>query len=183
MVRVIDSHIEPEYTDAPGKDPALKRTAKMMTTCPACFEFFKSSHDFKYMGMNAEFSSGYAVRDVDNLPYRIYYCHMCDSVFAARVHFKRCPHKNEIIEYDTEQGQTHYVTCLEPGFKCDKCRKDVPVHHWICPILDKAPVIRFMDVYNDPWFKKMNRELLDESMVTDIEAMRKWMKDKIIRRR
>ena len=182
MVKVIDGHVEIEYADAPGKDPDLKRSAKMMTTCPACFEFFKSSNDFKYMGMNAEFSSGYAVRDVDNLPYRIYYCHMCDSVFAARVHFKRCPHKNQIIEYDTDQGQAHYVTCLEPGFKCDKCR-NLPVHHWFCEILDRAPVIRFMDVYNDPWFNQMKRELLDEMMISDREAMKAWMTDKIISRR
>ena len=183
MVRVIDGHIPIDYADAPGKDPTLKRTAKMMTTCPACFEFFKKSNDFKYMGKNAEFSGGYAVRDVDNLPYRIYYCHMCDSVFASRVHFKKCTYKDEIIEYDTDMGQNHYTTCLEPGFQCDRCRRDLPVHEWFCTTLDSSPVIRFMDVYNDPWFIKYKRELLDEVMISDREAMKKWMNDKIIRRR
>lgn len=182
MVKVINGPVKEERADAPGKVPDRKPTT-MRTTCPACHQFFKKTKDFSFLGSNAEFMMGYVVRDVDQKAYRPYFCHKCKAISASRVHFKRCRYKDEIIEYDTELGNTHYVTCRDPGFVCDKCDTQIAIHKWFCTELDISPPIRFLDVYNDPWFEKMNREWFDEALITDREAMEKWITDNILTKR
>jgi hypothetical protein len=188
MVKVIDGPVkEEEIEDAPVHEPDYKG-ARFLTTCPACADSFRETQDLKYTGKNAWFIGAYIVSDKTNRPFRVYYCpmhHIKNGVdvgsvtFAAEVHFKRCPYKDVLVEYDTELGQTHYVTCLEPDFKCDRSRKDLPPHHWFCETLDKAPVVRFMDVYSSPWFEKMGRTLLDEALVSDQQELKKWLEKRI----
>jgi hypothetical protein len=193
MVKLLEGKPIEYDADVPNKETQMRRPSKLNTTCPACLETFKVTNDFKFMGKNAQFTSLYAVRDVDNQPYRIYFCPMNhihpqsgqyvgSTVFATRVHFKKCAYKDEIIEYDTELGYIHYVTCLEPHFKCDQCRKDLAVHKWVCQHLDDAEFLRFVDVVDSPWFETMDRELVDEAVVNDIGAMREWIEKKKLRR-
>lgn len=178
--------------DAPGKEPQLRRPASMPTTCPACFQSYKATGNNAFLRTHAMFTGCYGVRETDGRTYRIYYCPMNhvvngqnvgSTVFAQVVHFKRCPYKNEIIEQDTDEGYNHYVTCLEPGFQCDQCRRNVSIKHWFCEVLDNAPFVRFIDVYNDPWFERMQREWIDEEILGSTEAIRKWMEDRVIPRR
>jgi len=194
MVRIIsvEGAPPPRMAEAPGKEPSLKRPASLSTTCPECFRSYKTTNDNKYLGAHAEYTGCYGVRDVDGRTYRIYFCpmdhvvngrHVGSVVFVQVVHFRRCPYKNEIIEQDTDGGYNHYVTCLEPYFECDRCRRNVPVKQWFCETLDVAPMVRFIDVYNDPWFEKMKREWIDEEILGSTEGIRKWMEEKVMQRR
>ncbi len=140
--------------------------------------------------MNAVFPGLYALSDSYNLPQRIYFCEMNhlarnkqtgqidevgSAITAQRVSFKRCQYKDVIVEQDTEGGFNHYVSCLEPAFKCDRCRRDIPTHHWLCPDLDASPTIPWEDIYDSQWFTDLGREIVPEQIITNPEVYRQWM--------
>lgn len=192
MVKIIKGAPPPPVAEAPGHEPDIKRPAEPMHTCQTCFHSFKETKDPKFLGAHAEFTGWYWVSEKSGLANRVYFCpmeHVVKGVnvggiiFAAAVHFRRCPYKDEIIEQETGAGLNKYVTCLEPYFRCDRCRRDLPLKDWFCETLDKAPIVRFIDVYNDPWFERMEREWIDEEMLTSTEGVRKWLEKRQMRRR
>ncbi len=192
MVKIIRGGPPPQTVDAPGHEPDIKRPAEGLHSCGVCFSSYKETRDPKFLGAHAEFTKAYWVSEGNGQTHRVYFCPMYHVVkgqqvggivFAAVVHFRRCPYKNEIIEQETTGGDNKYVTCLEPFFKCDRARHDLPLKEWFCETLDAAPLVRFIDVYNDPWFAKMEREWIDEDMLKDTEGFRKWQESRKMKKR
>jgi len=129
------------------------------------------------------FSGLYAINPGNNQPYRIYFCSTCGWLSAAFVHFNRCAYRDVLVETDTDAGDIHYTSCLEPTFKCPKARHDLPLRDWFCVELDKAPTVRFIDVMNSPYFEQMGRKVMDEEQINDPQAVRDWIETKVIRNR
>jgi len=175
VVRVIKPVEARRVADAPKGEHPIRKKRTFRTHCRACADYFKETKDFKYTRKDsAEFSGLYVLRDVDGLPYRIYFCEICGSIFAAPVRFKRCPYMDVIIEQDSERGLNHYVTCLEPDFPCDLCRRDLAPHHWFCNHLDVAPEIPWEQIYNTEWWTQTDRHLIPEQEVMNPELYRQW---------
>jgi len=146
--------------------------------CKGCEELWRKTKDFKYTRPNCVFSGLYAVNPSNHQPYRIYFCSTCGWLSAAAVHFNRCRYKDVLVETDTDQGDIHYTSCLEPDFVCDRCRRDLPLREWFCADLDASPVVRFLDVMNTGYFAKMGRKLMDEQEINDPQKVRDWIEKK-----
>jgi len=151
--------------------------------CKGCERLWRQTKDFRYTKPNCMYSGLYAINPGNNEPYRIYFCTTCGWLSAARVHFNRCQHKDVLVESDTDQGDIHYVSCLEPDFKCDKCRRDLPIREWFCVHLDVAPTVRFLDVMSSPWMEQHGRKVMDEQQINDPQAVRDWIETKVLRNR
>ena len=184
-----------EVADAPkGEAPYKAEITKFH--CVACGVSHRlRPGELKFTGKNAVFTGLYALSDRDHVPQRIYFCeinHVAQNkqtdqidevgsaISAARVHFNRCRYKDVIVEQDTEGGFNHYVSCLEPTFKCDRCRRDLPTQHWFCADLDASPTISWEDVYNSQWFLDLGREVIPEQIVMNPEACRKWIEKRVL---
>jgi len=151
--------------------------------CKGCEELWRKTQDFKYTRPNCVYSGLYAINPGNGLAYRIYFCTKCGWLSAAVVHFNRCRYKDVLVETDTDSGDPHYVSCLEPDFKCDRCRRDLPLREWFCVDLDASPTVRFIDVMSTGYIEQMGRALFDEQQINDPQAVRDWIEKKTIRKR